>query len=296
MKRKLPLILGAVLLLAVGGVWIAGGRLSEPASIPVGALPSELPGRNVEFPSESGSTIRGWFLPGRPGAGAVVLMHGLRANRLAMLGRARFLSRAGFGVLLFDFQAHGESPGSRITFGDFESRDAQAAVRFLRANAPGEKIGVIGVSLGGAAALLATPALEVDALVLEMVYPTIEQAVKDRLRLRLGSFGGVLSPLLTWQLKPRLGVRPEALRPIDRVAQIGCPKLFIAGDLDQHTTIEESRKLFARAHEPKELWIIPGAAHLDLHQFSQTEYEHRVEEFFVNHLRPATSPVSPSAN
>lgn len=277
-------------------VWFAGARLSAPASASVGALPSDLTGRNVEFSSESGSTIRAWYLPGRPGAGAVLLLHGVRANRLAMLGRARFLSRAGFAVLLFDFQAHGESPGAHITFGQLESRDAQAAVRFLRATAPGENIGVIGVSLGGAAALLATPTLDVDALVLEMVYPTIEQAVKDRLRIRLGSWGGALSPLLTYQLKPRLGVSPEALRPIERVAQIDRPKLFIAGDQDQHTTIEESRELFARAREPKELWIVPRAAHIDLHQFSQTEYEHRVEAFFVKYLRPATGPISGSPN
>ncbi len=86
----------------------------------------------------------------RKGAGAIILMHGVRANRLSMLDRARFLSHAGYAVLLVDFQAHGESTGEHITFGYLESRDAQAAVRFLRANAPDEKIGVIGVSMGGA--------------------------------------------------------------------------------------------------------------------------------------------------
>jgi fermentation-respiration switch protein FrsA (DUF1100 family) len=292
MKRTLPIIIGSLTLLGFMGVWRAGGSLSNPAPAIVGALPPDLTGRNVEFASESGSIIHGWFLPGRPGAGAVLLTHGVRSNRLAMLGRARFLSRTGFAVLLFDFQAHGESPGSHITFGYLESRDAQAAVRFLRANAPGEKIGVIGVSLGGAAALLASPALEADALVLEMVYPTIDQAVQDRLKLRLGSWAGILSPLLTWQLKPRLGVRPEALRPIDQVAKIDRPKLFIVGDLDQHTTIAESREMFDRASPPKELWIVAGAAHVDLHQFSQTEYEHRVGTFLTQHLRSSAKVTS----
>ena len=44
-------------------------------------------------------------------SGAVVLMHGVKGNRLAMLRRARLLHAEGFGVLLFDFQAHGESAG-----------------------------------------------------------------------------------------------------------------------------------------------------------------------------------------
>ena len=58
-------------------------------------------------------------------------MHGVRANRLVMLARARFLHKAGYAVLLFDFQAHGESSGKRITFGHLEGLDASAAVTFL---------------------------------------------------------------------------------------------------------------------------------------------------------------------
>ena len=72
-------------------------------------------------------------------------MHGVRADRTSMLDRARVLSRAGYSVLLFDFQAHGESPGHRITLGYLESMDAQASIQYLRERNPDEKIGVIGV-------------------------------------------------------------------------------------------------------------------------------------------------------
>ena len=180
--------------------------MTGPAHRAVGDPPAELGARNVQFQSQSGATIHGWFVPGKKGAGAIILMHGVRANRLSMLGRARFLNHAGFAVLLFDFQAHGESAGEHITFGYLESRDAQAAVGFLRVNAQGEKIGVIGESMGGAATLLASPPLDVDAMVLEMVYPTIKQAVSNRLTRRLGSWAGILTPCLTWQLEPRLGI------------------------------------------------------------------------------------------
>src|SRR5215471_463760 len=172
--------------------------------------------------------------------GAVVLMHGYGGDRTSMLDRARFLSRAGYTVLLFDFQASGESPGKHITFGYLESRDARAAVNFLRSRAPGERIGVIGVSMGGAAALLATPPLDADALVVEMVYPTINQAIDDRLESRFGILGHPLTPLLSWQLKPRLGISAADLRPIDRLGTLPVPKLVIAGDKDQYTKIEES--------------------------------------------------------
>jgi pimeloyl-ACP methyl ester carboxylesterase len=217
--------------------------------------------------------------------GAVVLMHGVRANRLSMLDRARFLARAGFTVLLFDFQAHGESPGAHITFGYLESRDVRAAVNYVRANVPGEKIGVIGVSMGGAAALLAVPVLDVDAIVLEMVYPTAKQAIGNRLNARFGRAGKLLVPLLSWQLKPRLGVGVDDLRPIDKVGRLTMPKLFIAGSEDRYTPLAESQQMFEMASKPKDLWIVNGAGHQDLYRFVGGDYEQRILTFFSGSLR-----------
>jgi uncharacterized protein len=286
LKRKLIIIaLLALLFTPLIVSLIAGSVLTAPVRQSIGDAPADLAARKVQFESRSGATIHGWFIPGKKNAGAIILMHGVRANRLSMLDRARFLSKAGFAVLLFDFQAHGESSGEHITFGYLESRDAQAAVDFMRNNAPGEKIGVIGVSMGGAATLLASPALDVDALVLEMVYPTINQAVSNRLTMRVGAWGTVLTPLLLWQLKPRLGVSADALMPIEKVGRITIPKLFIAGAQDQHTTLQESEQMFAAAAEPKELWIVEGARHTDLHAEKTQEYEQRMLKFFEAQLR-----------
>ena len=286
MTRKRLIISILILLLTfAAAIWIAGSTLSAPVHRAVGDGPPDLPFRAVQFQSQSGATIKGWFIPGKKGAGAVILMHGVRANRLSMLDRARFLSYAGFTVLLFDFQAHGESSGDHITFGYLESRDAQAAVEFVRANAPGERIGVLGTSMGGAASLLATPRLDVNALILEMVYPAIDRAVTNRFTMRLGGWARIFTPLLTWQFKPRLGVGAEALRPIDRVGEITIPKLFIVGAEDKHTTLEESRQMFDVAAEPKELWIVERAAHIDLHAADKQAYEQHVLSFFNRQLR-----------
>jgi fermentation-respiration switch protein FrsA (DUF1100 family) len=295
MKHKRKLLFATLLLLLTlfVGVWITGSVLTAPAQRSVGNVPSDMAASAIEFQSHSGATIKGWFIKGRKEAGAVVLMHGVRADRLSMLDRARFLARAGFSVLLFDFQAHGESSGDHITFGYLESKDAQAAVEFLRANAPGERIGVIGVSLGGAATLLATPPLEVNAMVLEMVYPTIDEAVGNRLSMRLGGWARVLTPLLTWQLRPRLGIGADALQPKNRVGEIAAPKLFIVGAEDQHTTLEESRGMFAVAAEPKELWIVERAAHVDLYAVAKEEYERRVLSFFTSRLTQSSLSTGP---
>lgn len=103
--------------------------------------------------------------------------------------------------------------------------------------------------------------------------------------MRVGAWGTILTPLLTWQLKPRLGISADALMPIEKVGRITIPKLFIVGEQDQHTTLRESEQMFLAAAEPKELWVVEGAPHTDLYAVKKQEYEQRVLRFFENQLR-----------
>jgi pimeloyl-ACP methyl ester carboxylesterase len=275
----------AAIILGVISVWCIGGILIAPANCLMSNPPPDLLAESVEFPSASGATIHGWLVTGQPGKGVVVLMHGVHANRLSLVARAEFLKRAGYSVLLFDFQGHGESVAKTITFGFLESRDAAAAVNFVRTKFPGVKIGVIGISLGAASALLAEPPLPVNALVLESSFPTIYQATEDRMVIRFGFLGKLATPLLTCQLKPRLGIGLDDLKPIDHAREITAPKLFIAGTADRDTTLPESQALFAAAAEPKQLWLVNGAAHVDMHAFAKGEYERRILDFMANNLK-----------
>ena len=279
----------------------AAGDLAAPVPRAVGPPPADLPGQAARVISPAGGSLRGWLVPGRPGAGAVLLLHGIRGSRLDMLDRARFLHAAGYTVLLYDSRAHGESDGSRITFGHLESLDARAGLGYLRRAAPGERLGVIGISLGGAAVLLGSQPLGVSALALEAVYPTLEEAVENRLALRLGALGPPLAPLLTLQLRPRLGFSAADLRPIEGIERVEAPILMIAGAEDRHTTLAQSRRLFARAQPPKAFWEVAGAGHVDYHRAVREEYEARVGAFLADALRPAPGsapaggvPVAPS--
>lgn len=281
-----------LLLLGVAGgaggfvtLLLLGAALSAPAPALIGAAPPDLDCEPVRIPSDSGSRLAGWLVPGARGGGAVLLLHSVRSNRRQMIERARFLREAGYASLLFDFQAHGESPGERITFGHLESRDAHAALDYLRSRLPSERIGAIGVSQGAAAALVGRAPLEVDALVLEAVYPDLAHAVANRIEIRLGPLGRHLAPLLLVQVGPRLGFDPERLAPASGIASLDTALLLIAGTDDRHTRLSESRLLFESAPEPKEFWPVDGAAHVDFHRFAPAAYERRVLGFFERFLR-----------
>ena len=236
-----PRVVAAVLLivaLGVGALWTVGDLLSAPVPRTVGKPPPDLGAHNVAFASASGAQVHGWLAPGLPGQGDVLLLHGVRGDRRDMLSRAEFLHKAGYGVLLIDLQSHGESGGKHITFGYLESRDVCAALSLMQKEFPGERLGVIGASMGAAAFVLARDRPKVSATVLESMYPTIDQAISDRLRLHLGPPVPLLSPLLKMLLRPQLGITADDLRPVDRMRELDAPVLIAAGTRDRHTTTE----------------------------------------------------------
>jgi alpha-beta hydrolase superfamily lysophospholipase len=285
-RRFCYVAIGVFCLLVIGifASWFVAGQLVAPRQQEIGLSPADLPATSISLESESGATIAGWHIPADDSKGVIVLLHGIRGSRLSMLERARLLNAAGYSIVMIDLQGHGESLGEQITIGHLEKHDARAAVEFARKQHPNEPIGVIGVSLGGASALLASP-LGIDALVIESVYPDIESAVNNRVAARLGPLSDIPAWLLLMQLEPRLGIETSQLRPIDHVSIVGCPVFVISGTEDLHTTAAETRRFYEAANEPKELWLVDGAAHVDLLSKAPTEYRSRVTSFLSEHLR-----------
>lgn len=282
-SRRILLVICAGLFGFVVTAWMVGGTLVAPACRTVGPPPTDLPFVATTLDSKSGSKIATWYLPTENATATVVLLHGIRADRRAMLHHTKLLHGSGYAVVMIDMQAHGESPGEHITIGHLESHDVCAAVDFAREQNPGHRIGVIGRSLGGAATLLAED-LNIDAAVLESVYPTVNEAVHNRVAIRMGRLSHLVAPALLCQLRPRLGVSPGELRPIDHVSNIGCPVMIVAGALDEHTTLDETRRIFEAASEPKGLSIFQSAKHVDLLSHNPEQYQRDVLVFLDKHL------------
>jgi uncharacterized protein len=103
------------------------------------------------------------------------------------------------------------------------------------------------------AALLATPPLKVDALILESVYSTIEIATRNRMDHYLGPIGRMFAPLFLMQLHRRIGVSPSQLHPIDHIPAVDCPVLIMSGEKDRNTRPLDTQKLFEHARSPRQL-------------------------------------------
>jgi esterase/lipase len=258
-----------------------GHQLVAPVPRAIGPPPASLGGETVKFRSGSGSEIVGWLTESVGAKGSVLLLHAIRADRRSMQDRAKFLHALGYNTLCMDFQAHGESTGEHITLGYLEAMDAAAGVAYLRRRYESVPVAVIGTSLGGASALMATYEQPPEAMVVEAVFGDAEVAVGNRLDMRFGKFGRLLSPLLTWQIQPLLGIDLDRLNTVTAAAKVRNPVFVLYGSKDQHARPAESKLIYKAIKEPKEIWGISGAAHIDLHRFAGAEYEKRVGEFIA---------------
>lgn len=288
MLSVLALLVALTGIVVIGVAIQVGGKLIKPAHRMVGNAPPDLPAETVilqNASNQSVSSVSGWFVQGKPEMGVVLLLHGVRSDRRQMLGRAKFLSQAGYSVMLIDLPAHGESSGEHITFGYREAEGVKVAMRYLTGRFPCEKIAVIGVSLGAASFVLSRANPAPAAVVLEAMYPTIEEAIFRRLEKRLGSFSSLFTPLFLWQLPLRLGVSADHLRPITELLHLHCPVLILSGADDRHTTVSDTQRIFAAANQPKALWIVADAAHVNLHAHAPQEYEARVLAFLRQYLQ-----------
>lgn len=239
---------------------------------------------DVAFPTADGATLRGWLVPA-PGAGVgVVLVHGAAADRREFLRTLPAFHEAGYAALLFDCREHGTSDGSGRGFslGGREAADVSAAAAFLGAQPGIARIAAVGTSQGAASSILAAasdPAI--DLVVAENPFTRARDFLPDAVARIAGvpvPLNSLVATVALWRMGPRM-------EPIDVVARIAPrPILFLHGTKDAFIPSEESRELFARAGEPKELWIAANGEHAQLWNLDPAEWNRRVVGFVARYL------------
>jgi fermentation-respiration switch protein FrsA (DUF1100 family) len=253
----------AVVALVLLLCWLGQRRLIY---FPFGLVPppsaAGLPGAEaVSFATDDGLTLGGWYISGQPAAPerllaqrqtTVIVFSGNAGNRSFRAPLAAALAERGLSVLLFDYRGYGGNPGSPTEEG--LAADARAARRYVAGRAGSDRVVYLGESLGtGVAVRLAVeqPALSgvegpPAALVLRSPFTSLTDVGRHHY------------PFLPVGL-----MLTDRFASIDRIGEVRCPVLVIAGDRDRVIPVDQSRRLFEAAREPKRLVIIERADHND---------------------------------
>ena len=229
-----------------------------------------------------GTSLNAWFLPARNKDGGkakatVLFLHGNAENISTHFRNIAWLPAEGFNVLALDYRGYGASDGKPSLAG--MQLDIDAAMRNLLAHkdVDPDKIIIFGQSLGGSLAIYyaahSAYRANIRAVVIDSSFFDYRQIVKEKLA---GFF-------LTWpfQWLPWLTVNDD-YSPANAVASISpLPLLLIHGDQDVVVPPHHSQQLFERAKEPKELWIVPGAGHIQ--SLNDKAARKRLVEYLLRH-------------
>lgn len=246
---------------------------------------------DVRFPARGdGVQIAGWYIPREGASAAVVLVHGKDSSRATEFkGRfaelARGLHERGLAVLMIDMRGHGASGDARFAFGITERNDVLGAADWLQARGFGPgRVGVLGVSMGAAAAIgAASEDPAIGALVADCSYAEIYPLMQQH----WGEASGLPDAFLPSTLfvgRFIVGHDLTQARPADEIGDVAAPTLIIHGAADAFTPVANGRQLAAAAPQA-EYWEVPGAGHAGSYLADPAGYAERVAAFFERSLR-----------
>jgi alpha-beta hydrolase superfamily lysophospholipase len=237
----------------------------------------------VAFQSRDGLTLRGWFISAESPRGTIVFCHGHAGSMDPDIKYAPAFHYGGYNVLMFDFRGHGRSEGQRVSMGYHERLDLLGAIDYLRSRGI-DRLGVLGFSMGGAVAISTAPQSEaIRAVVSDGAFARLGSAIASGARERgLSGWAAVwASPLMIGLASLRLGSwlpSADPIRWVDKIAPRAL--LIIHGGLDPYISLAEVQELYAKAGEPKELWVVPEADHRRVDKQRPDEYRARLLAFF----------------
>ena len=247
------------------------------------------PGADVVGAGSHASPLAAWLIRTTQGAPAVVLVHGFKTARDEMLPWARFLHEAGYNVIVLDTRGTGQAAGAFIGLGAGEAIDIGDAVDAARGAFATSRVGVLGISLGaGAAILAAADDPRIGAVIADSAW-TDQDLQLSRLGFQdIGPVRVPLAPLGVPAVDAMVGADVANARPLDVIARIAPrPILLIhsADDDNATTPLDGAKRLYAAAADPKELWVVPHGGHVGAINSFPDEYRRRVLDFLASALR-----------
>ena len=238
----------AIYLLTVAGMTIFQRRLQyfpdrrlvDPAQAGMNGV------EDLRLMTNDGETLVAWYVPAKDGHPLILYFHGNGGALIDRIPRFRALTASGYGLLAISYRGYGGSTGSPTQKGLME--DGETAYLEARARGyDGDRIVLMGESLGTGVAIALAATHEAAALVLDSPYSSALEVAAAH-----------------YPIFPVKWLMFDRFRSDLAIGDVHIPILIVHGDEDDVVPIRLARRLFELANEPKKFMQVSGGKHLVL--------------------------------
>ncbi|MBN1650236.1 MAG: alpha/beta hydrolase [Bacteroidales bacterium] len=237
--------------------------------------------QEIKFPSVKGQDIYAWKVEANPEFPTLILVHGWGRNVERMTPYLRKLCCRGFNMLAFDARGHGNShkdgPMTMLKFAE----DIESAIDAILSNKKqvNKEISLIGLSIGGAASILAARR---DKRISKVVTVGAFAHPLEVMRKQLSDRYVPYIPF-TWLffkfMKWRIKIDFDAIAPVNNIKKAKADFLLIHGIDDKVVPLEQAYQL-KKAQPNLELWAIPNRGHSNCHL--ENGFWDKISDFLLN--------------
>lgn len=242
------------------------GQHFNPARIP-------LKYEDVYVTNKFGQKIHAWYFRSvGPNKGTFLFFHGNGENLTSHFIAFYWLPAMGYSYLIFDYPGYDKSEGQPTPENTVET--GKDVLRWLNQNKGDGPLYIYGQSLGGNIALRVALDMKNEvpfkAVIVDGTFASYQNIGRAVLAKQWFTWPLQFLPYLVLSDK----YAPNKLNELPPI-----PLLVIHGELDPVIPVEEGKKLFAKASEPKQLWLLPEGHHGDSFFTEKGAYRKKLIEY-----------------
>ncbi len=220
-----------------------------------------LPYDDFYLDSADGVRLNAWRIPAYcdgaapcPAKANILYLHGNAENISTHTFSVVWLVLYGYNLIALDYRGFGESDGSVSLSG--AEKDVQAAIAHLVETDPATPLFVFGQSIGAAIAVSAVAKSplqnKIAGVVIDSAFAKARRIAREK----------VAQVWLLWPFQYPLSFLVPENDAEGNVAKITVPKLFLTTEDDIVVPPDHTRRLYAKAVQPKELEIVAKGGHI----------------------------------
>lgn len=300
MKIILILILLIILLIEAFSVYIVI-KFSHPKSINLQPYFKEYDIENfqkVYFNSKKDNLgLSGYLIKGESSKKTIIVCHGYGDSKFMVGGRtpsdvkidniklAKLFLTQGYNTLLFDFRGHGDYAGKNgVTIGYNEQQDLLGAINFIKPKGIGDKIGLIGFSMGAATSLsVLDKTKDVTFAIADSPFSDLKDYLNSNMKVWTGLPDFPFVPMVILNFKLIYGVDYSTVSPLNSVRKSNIPILLIHGKKDTTISYTESVAMGKSLNNKKsKLVLFDDSTHVGSYSLYGDKYETVLKEFLAS--------------